>query len=184
MKCPECQTELHNAIECPNCGAFTDAKPVKRVSPVMVIIAAATIFICVGMVLLAQMGGRREFTDEEKQRIIERNKTPTPTPAPSVRLDHLADFRRRIEAADGAGLIDDMKLDDNNSDKLVITMKADWHYENKAIRKEAATMMWKLWAAIHSPGTPDIARLSLRDRAGNEVGGSRVLGGSLIWVGD
>ena len=44
--------------------------------------------------------------------------------------------------------------------------------------------MWEWWAAIASPQEPDLARIKIVDAKGNEVGGSRVWGGSLIWVQD
>ena len=42
----------------------------------------------------------------------------------------------------------------------------------------------EVWASIATPSLPDKARLSVVDAKGNEVAGSRWLGGSLIWVQD
>ena len=63
-----------------------------------------------------------------------------------------------------------------------LTLPNDWHYEIYQSRLQAAQGLWKLWSTIHSPNDPDLARIKLVDLMGNEVGGSRLLGGSLIWV--
>lgn len=68
------------------------------------------------------------------------------------------------------------------SDVLRITVSNNWHYEPYQVRYQMAQSLWSLWANIHTPGQPDKSRISIRDQNGNEVGGSRVLAGSLIWV--
>ncbi len=49
-------------------------------------------------------------------------------------------------------------------------------------RLQAAQALWQMWVKIVRPKQPDHARIKLVDLLGNEVGGSRALGGSLIWV--
>lgn len=57
-----------------------------------------------------------------------------------------------------------------------------WHLMAYQIRLQSAQNLWNLWAAIDSPQDVDLARISIVDLNGNEVGGSRFLAGSLIWV--
>ena len=66
--------------------------------------------------------------------------------------------------------------------QLAITVPNDWHYQPQQIRIQMGQNFWKIWASIHSPDKPDQARISIRDLNGNEVGGSRVMAGSLIWM--
>lgn len=65
-----------------------------------------------------------------------------------------------------------------------ITLRNVWHLRNKQIRLQDAQTLWKAWAVVASKDDPDKARIKLVDLNGNEVGGSRVLAGSLIWVQD
>ena len=66
--------------------------------------------------------------------------------------------------------------------QLAITVPNGWHYQPQQLRLQMGQNFWKIWARIYSPGEPDKARISIRDLNGNEVGGSRMLAGSLIWV--
>lgn len=66
--------------------------------------------------------------------------------------------------------------------RVTITVAEAWHYQHYQLRLQAAQAMWSIWARIRSPQDPDKARIRLVDIMGNEVGGSRMLGGSLIWV--
>lgn len=63
-----------------------------------------------------------------------------------------------------------------------LTVKNIWHLRHYQIRKQDAQTMWEWWASIASPSDPDSARIKIVDGKGNDVGGSRILGGSLIWV--
>ncbi len=65
---------------------------------------------------------------------------------------------------------------------LVITVADGWHYQPYQMRLQAAQNLWSAWAKIRSPSDVDKARISIVDMNGNEVGGSRMLAGSLIWV--
>lgn len=66
------------------------------------------------------------------------------------------------------------------------TLKVDniWHIKHKQIRLQDAQSLWKAWAAVASPNDPDKAYITIVDGNDNEVGGSRILAGSLIWVQD
>lgn len=124
--------------------------------------------------------------------------SPTRTNAPSVRATpqpvapdpkieaqtHVAEFNEKLSDPRLRAFLDRASLSDASPNQLKIAVTARWHYEPKAIRLQMAQLLWKAWASIHSPDEPDKARITLRDAMDNEVGGSRLLGGSLIWVND
>jgi len=68
--------------------------------------------------------------------------------------------------------------------ELTLTVDNLWHIRHEQVRLQDAQALWETWATIASPKDPDNARIKLIDMRGNEVGGSRVWGGSLIWVKD
>jgi hypothetical protein len=67
-------------------------------------------------------------------------------------------------------------------DQLVITVPNAFHRLHYQERLQAAQLLWQVWVTVLKPKDADHARIKLVDRLGNEVGGSRALGGSLIWV--
>jgi hypothetical protein len=67
-------------------------------------------------------------------------------------------------------------------DQLVITVPNGFHRLHYQERLQAAQLLWQVWVTVLKPKDPDRARIKLVDLLRNEVGGSRVLGGSLIWV--
>lgn len=69
-------------------------------------------------------------------------------------------------------------------DHAKITVNNVWHYQPYQVRLQMAQGLWNAWANIHSPGDPDKARIKIVDQMDNEVGGSRVWAGSLIWVSE
>ncbi|MFG0266655.1 MAG: hypothetical protein ACF8AM_16135 [Rhodopirellula sp. JB055] len=70
----------------------------------------------------------------------------------------------------------------SKGDEVIVTVSNGWHYQPYQIRLQIAQNLWQGWANIHSPHKPDSARLSVVVLNDNKVGGSRVWGGSLIWV--
>ncbi len=117
--------------------------------------------------------------------------SPTASPVPAVDQEALA---RKKAASDVAGymkLLRSAGIDSSyivdaktglTADTLKITVSNAWHYEPYQMRLQAAQKLWEVWAAQHSPNEPDKARISIVDFNDNEVGGSRVWAGSLIWV--
>jgi hypothetical protein len=65
-----------------------------------------------------------------------------------------------------------------------ITVQNLWHLRHYQLRLQDAQALWEIWALVASPDAPDCARIKIVDLRDNEVGGSRLLGGSLIWVDD
>jgi hypothetical protein len=68
--------------------------------------------------------------------------------------------------------------------EATLTVSNLWHIRHKQIRLQDAQALWEAWARIASPKKQDSARIRIVDYRGNEVGGSRLWGGSLIWVND
>jgi len=96
--------------------------------------------------------------------------------------DNLDTFMAVLEAAGvGNALVTNVSTE---GETITITVATAWHYQPKQVRQQSAQILWQTWAMIASPDKLDHARLSLRDAVGNEVGGSRILAGSLIWVDD
>jgi hypothetical protein len=94
--------------------------------------------------------------------------------------DNLDTFMAVMEAAGvGNALISNVST---RGETITITVATGWHYQPKRVRQQSAQILWQTWAMISSRNNLDRARLSLRDAVGNEVGGSRLLAGSLIWV--
>jgi len=67
-------------------------------------------------------------------------------------------------------------------DKLIITIDNFFFELKYQKRLQVAQTLWGMWAEYHSPKNPDQSRIRICDIMGNEVGGSRAMGGSLIWV--
>ncbi len=78
-------------------------------------------------------------------------------------------------------IVQDVYLNKNLPQEVILVMKPLWHARNKHLRKNDATVFWKLWASINSPKNPDRARIKLVSINDDRVGGSRILAGSLIW---
>lgn len=70
----------------------------------------------------------------------------------------------------------------NDSWKAIITVGNDWHGLNYQVRLQFAQALQRGFAATACPKAPDLARIQIVDLMGNEVGGSRWLGGTLVWV--
>ncbi len=85
--------------------------------------------------------------------------------------------------AAGAKLVENVAVEQTGDVwEARLTVKDLWHIRHYQVRLQDAQTLWDLWARIASPKQPDLARISIVDHRGNEVGGSRIWGGSLIWV--
>ncbi len=99
-------------------------------------------------------------------------------------------IKKMLSQLNNAGtkeLIADIKfifydINDKIKGHAEITVTNNWHLMAYQIRLQCAQNLWKLWAQIDNPKDWDTARISIVDYNGNEVGGSRWLAGSLIWV--
>jgi hypothetical protein len=92
-------------------------------------------------------------------------------------------FRQKLRLVDkNSALVVSVTPDDHNTAKIAVTNA--WHISPYQLRLQAAQNFWEMWASIASPKDVDKARISIVDFNDNEVGGSRILAGSLIWVQD
>ena len=97
-------------------------------------------------------------------------------------LDAYSDLLRKYEVK----MIESVSVRVPNTIRFEVTLTVDnvWHVRHKQIRMQDAQSLWKVWAGLASPAKPDRARIKLVDLNGNEVGGSRFLAGSSLWVQD
>ncbi|MDI9379768.1 MAG: hypothetical protein QM845_02670 [Verrucomicrobiota bacterium] len=65
---------------------------------------------------------------------------------------------------------------------LTLSATIPWGTLDYDLRLAVAKAIWNRWQELASPDDPDKARISIQSVAGREIGGSRMLGGSLIWV--
>lgn len=81
-------------------------------------------------------------------------------------------------------LIKDVSVQKIGGDLWAATLTVEdiWHLRHEQIRLQDAQALWEAWATLASPDDLDKARITLVDHRGNEVGGSRIWAGSLIWV--
>lgn len=96
-------------------------------------------------------------------------------------------FVSRLKDIGAAKIVAKAVPSDINPDELVITVANGWHYQPHQMRLQAAQNLWKTWVLSRTAvglakKNPDEVRIRLVDFNGNEVGGSRVWAGSLIWV--
>jgi hypothetical protein len=95
---------------------------------------------------------------------------------------NLASFMDAIKSGGIANsVVQSVSVDRN---RATITVVNGWHTTAYQIRLQTAQNLWETWATIASPQNVDAARISIVDLRGNEVGGSRAIAGSLIWVQD
>lgn len=106
----------------------------------------------------------------------------------AARPKPIDNYRAEIQRIDPNGLLI-VRVEPNpfmqNCDTCIdITVTPSFLMQNKAVRLEAARNFWRIWASMSSPTEPDKARIRLVTQSGTKVGGSGMLGGSLISVDD
>lgn len=106
---------------------------------------------------------------------------PSPTPKKDV-ADYIPKFRSLLSSIDKDDTIILGVSPGRVDGEVKIKVSNEFHYQPYQVRLQAAQALWKGWASIYSPEDGDKARIQLVDLMGNEVGGSRVWAGSLIWV--
>lgn len=119
-------------------------------------------------------------TLEANKKSNEKPKQP-PVPAKPVSND-IDEYRKLLRSIDSKGDIVRGVSEGLSPDQIKITVANSWHYEPYQMRLQLAQKLWETWARLHSPSEPDKARIKIVDLNDNEVGGSRVWAGSLIWV--
>jgi hypothetical protein len=113
------------------------------------------------------------FTGEEKSPQIGKQRT------------YIADVKTYLSLLRSSGITDALVIDvapGRVDGEIKITVANGWHFQPYQLRLQGAQNLWKIWANLHAPTKPDSAHIRLVDLNGNDVGGSRALAGSLIWV--
>jgi len=101
-------------------------------------------------------------------------------------LDEFIKKLNEIGKESGAQIVSNVgvKSPDGESWIATLTVVNEWHLTNYQSRLQCAQGFQSLWASIASPKDPNKAKIKVVDFRGNEVGGSRWGGGTLIWVQD
>lgn len=79
----------------------------------------------------------------------------------------------------GVESVESVRISEFSTNVLEITVRPEWFYEPKQAKQEAATVLWQLWATIHSPRDLDHARIRLKTQSGDDLGGSGIAGSSI-----
>lgn len=96
----------------------------------------------------------------------------------------IAEYKARLNTIPGfsnfvsdirPGLIDGM---------VELDVTVNFQEESKPAREDFAVSLWETWATASGVKDVDDARIRLVTRQGKEVGGSRMIGGSVIYVVD
>lgn len=100
--------------------------------------------------------------------------------------DSVAAYKTLLEATGAGALITGLKARYVTGDVMELTLVVSnlWHIRHKQIRLQDAQNLWEAWATLASRDAPDNARLKIEDQNGNQVGGSRWIAGSVIYVDD
>jgi hypothetical protein len=97
----------------------------------------------------------------------------------------LDEFLRTVGAADPDGvLVQGARLNPHDAGTVEVTVTLDFLTMNKEVQRETAVGLQRIWASVSSPTKPDSAYLWLRTPSGKHFGGSRSLGGTLIYIED
>lgn len=117
------------------------------------------------------------------------NKEPVRETKPSFTQEHLTEQLQKFVstlAKHGidSSLVSKANISSISQDLLEIHVTNSFVLQPYQIRLQGAQNLWRLWAAIHTPDHQDTSRIRILDMNGNEIGGSRMWGGSLIWVSE
>lgn len=105
-------------------------------------------------------------------------------PASVSKADPIADYKAGLSAVPGMssfvadvrpGLIDGL---------VEIEVTASFQVAHKAEREELATALWEAWTRSYGSADVDKGRIRLVNGQGRQVGGSRAIAGSVIYVDD
>lgn len=115
-----------------------------------------------------------------------RRTIPTPTPAvvQQVSTDPISDFRGGLSSVQGMSVFVSSVKPGRLKNEVEIVMTPAFQAEHKAARRQLAVSLWEAWARTSGVADVDKARLRLVDKYGKEIGGSRAIAGSVIYVDD
>jgi hypothetical protein len=134
--------------------------------------------------LAAEEKARAEEARKKREAEAERERARVPRARQSVQ-DKVDAYRAILDAGD-VTIVERVTAKQVGDDtwEATLTVANLWHIKHKQVRLQDAQTLWQAWALVASPKDQDRARIKIVDHNGNEVGGSRVWGGSLIWVND
>lgn len=109
---------------------------------------------------------------------------PAAAPVLASNTDLIADYKEGLSTIPGmANFVADVRP--GLIDGLVeIEVTPTYQAEAKVSRENLASALWKAWAYSYGHDDVDKARIRLVDGRGKQVGGSRVIAGSMIYVDD
>jgi hypothetical protein len=119
----------------------------------------------------------------QRERKAERQRKEAEERSQAIKLANEANalaFMLVLKSVDPEGLIFRTAYADDRTLTIVVTNY--WHLRLYQIRLQDAQLLQRLWAKVYCPSDPDTARITIVDVLGNEVGGSRIWGGTMIWV--
>lgn len=125
-----------------------------------------------------------EQQERDRQRRASRAKREAQRKPPKRNLTHALSTYRSLLESTNVSVVERLEAEEVVPGVLELTLTVGnrWHVRHYQVRLQDAQTLWRAWAATVSPEATDSARIKIVDRMGNEVGGSRLLGGSLIWV--
>lgn len=204
VACRECGRRISaKAANCPGCGV-AQRKRRGIIGSLIRFVVFAFLGLIGLMILIAMLVGNNQQqrpADKQQQNAAEQppfKNDPRPVAKRSTPdADKPPVLPRRDTAEDSqvkAGLLRDALLETSKEtgkligsvsakeDLAIFEVKNSWHSAPYQVRLQLAQNFWKVWASVNGAPDLDTSRIKLVDLNGNEVGGSRLLGGSLIWV--
>lgn len=183
-KCKDCKGVVsRKAKACPHCG-----RPARQGVSAGAGCAAVLLLVFVGMIALGALQANSPNPPgppAKAESVTPESTPPEPSPPASetpVERDPEGTLHAYLEILDAAGVNAVVRSVSVRGSTATITVANEWHAMNYQVRYQAAQNLWQVWAGVASPTNPDAARIVITDYNGNEVGGSRVWGGSMIWV--
>jgi hypothetical protein len=99
----------------------------------------------------------------------------------AIREKWLRDFLAVVVSVDSEGvLVTSADIDESFDQRIIVTVPNSFHYQPYPIRLQFTQAIHKLWVGVRDPESPHNPEISLRDVSGNEIGGTKLLGG--VWV--
>lgn len=92
------------------------------------------------------------------------------------RWQQLNKYRELLKAIDSESVLFVAIERGDSADEVAITVSDFWMRQPKSKRLEATKNLWRIWAGLSNPDEADKARITMRDRSGQWVGGSGVFG--------
>ncbi|MBW4484934.1 MAG: hypothetical protein KME14_20555 [Tildeniella torsiva UHER 1998/13D] len=106
-------------------------------------------------------------------------------PATAPVMSELDQFIAWVREIDPNGtIVAGAKVRDDDPDILEVTVTVGFLAQNKEVQREGAAGLQRGWALVSNPTKPDSAYLWLRTPSGKRFGGSRAIGGTLIYIDD